>query len=285
MLEAKVAPSLLFPIATPQRDMTVGVNSADLLVGRVDLVLDLIERVELAKQYRFGLTRRRFEVDIDRKNIGVIGPDVVRFHEAGDQIRSFVGGEVSSSWVVLSAPFVADLAADTPEWRAPFSQPFRYPALSMLAELHLFLRRAEAGESALWAQEAMAELLPRLLDTGTTPWSAQNASPGQMRLAKEADAILYEDFQRVESLTAFAALLGVSASYLARSYRAAKGATLHSKVTRLRVAEALRRLADGATDLTGLAFELGYSSHSHFSAEFRRYVGRPPSEFRLRAQI
>jgi AraC-like DNA-binding protein len=35
-----------------------------------------------------------------------------------------------------------------------------------------------------------------------------------------------------------------------------------------------------ASDLTALAFDLGFSSHSHFSAAFRRAFGCTPSAFR-----
>ena len=43
---------------------------------------------------------------------------------------------------------------------------------------------------------------------------------------------------------------------------------------------ALERLAVGADDLTTLALELGFSSHSHFTDAFRREFGRPPSAAR-----
>jgi AraC-like DNA-binding protein len=33
-------------------------------------------------------------------------------------------------------------------------------------------------------------------------------------------------------------------------------------------------------DLTALGLDLGFSSHSHFSAAFRQAYGRTPSEFR-----
>ncbi|MFA6441419.1 MAG: helix-turn-helix domain-containing protein, partial [Sterolibacterium sp.] len=46
---------------------------------------------------------------------------------------------------------------------------------------------------------------------------------------------------------------------------------------------ALQRLADGADDLTALAIELGFSSHSHFAETFRREFGRTPSQVRSNA--
>ena len=38
--------------------------------------------------------------------------------------------------------------------------------------------------------------------------------------------------------------------------------------------------AEGTEDLTSLALDLGFSSHSHFSTAFRRQFGRPPSAMR-----
>jgi len=41
-----------------------------------------------------------------------------------------------------------------------------------------------------------------------------------------------------------------------------------------------QRLAEGNGDLTGLALELGFSSHSHLTDAFRHAFGVPPSEYR-----
>jgi AraC-like DNA-binding protein len=41
--------------------------------------------------------------------------------------------------------------------------------------------------------------------------------------------------------------------------------------------------AEGAEDITGLALDLGFSSHSHFTDVFRREFGSTPSEIRKRS--
>jgi AraC-like DNA-binding protein len=110
-------------------------------------------------------------------------------------------------------------------------------------------------------------------------------TPSQARLATNADMILSIRFADISSLCVLARELGVSPSYLARIYRRATGATLHGKIARLRLSHALARLAAGTSDLTALAIDLGYSSHSHFTAEFTRYIGQPPSAFRLASQV
>ncbi|MGH7124692.1 MAG: helix-turn-helix domain-containing protein [Stellaceae bacterium] len=45
------------------------------------------------------------------------------------------------------------------------------------------------------------------------------------------------------------------------------------------MARALDLLSD-YDDLTTLSMDLGFSSHSHFSAAFRQAYGRTPAEFR-----
>jgi AraC family transcriptional regulator len=48
---------------------------------------------------------------------------------------------------------------------------------------------------------------------------------------------------------------------------------------RLRLARSLD-LLNQYDDLTALALEVGFSSHSHFTAAFRRTYGRTPSAFK-----
>jgi AraC-like DNA-binding protein len=52
----------------------------------------------------------------------------------------------------------------------------------------------------------------------------------------------------------------------------------------LRLARALALLGDYG-DLTSLALELGFSSHSHFSATFKQVYGQTPSAFQRSARI
>jgi AraC-like DNA-binding protein len=68
--------------------------------------------------------------------------------------------------------------------------------------------------------------------------------------------------------------------HLARLFRIATGTSLHQYRLRLRIALALEALAEGAEDLAGLALDLGFSHHSHFTATFRRLVGATPAEIR-----
>jgi AraC-like DNA-binding protein len=74
--------------------------------------------------------------------------------------------------------------------------------------------------------------------------------------------------------------LGVSAFHFARVFRAETGLSVHQYLLRLRMAGALRQLSCYKTDLSRLALELGFSSHSHFTATFRKEFGVNPAHVR-----
>lgn len=68
--------------------------------------------------------------------------------------------------------------------------------------------------------------------------------------------------------------------HLARLFQQRTGIPVHRYLTLLRLRAALDQLAAGVDNLTALALELGFSSHSHFAAAFRREFGRTPSDVR-----
>jgi len=67
--------------------------------------------------------------------------------------------------------------------------------------------------------------------------------------------------------------------HLARAFRRSTGRSLHAHRTALRLALAVDRLAQGQQDLSALAAELGFASHSHFSATFKQHYDRTPAQF------
>ncbi|WP_159942023.1 helix-turn-helix transcriptional regulator [Nocardiopsis sp. FR6] len=102
------------------------------------------------------------------------------------------------------------------------------------------------------------------------------------RLARTAAAFVAEHHAEPipRLLDAAAAAAGCSPYHLARVFRSVQGVTLHGFRERLRVASALRALAEGADDLASLATSLGYASHSHLTGRLRRVTGSTPSAVR-----
>jgi len=91
--------------------------------------------------------------------------------------------------------------------------------------------------------------------------------------------VLASDFARRWTLADVAAAVGGSPVYLTQVFQQVEGLPLYRYQLRLRLARALNLLAQ-YDDLTALGLDLGFSSHSHFSAAFRDTYGRSPSEFR-----
>jgi AraC-like DNA-binding protein len=75
---------------------------------------------------------------------------------------------------------------------------------------------------------------------------------------------------------------GCSRFHLAHVFRRQERMPIHRYLVQLRLAIALDRIGDGQNDLAALAFELGFSSHSHFTEQFRRMYGVSPSVARKR---
>jgi len=81
------------------------------------------------------------------------------------------------------------------------------------------------------------------------------------------------------SLGQIASAAGASPAYLTDLFHRIEGIPIYRYQTRLRLARALSQLAH-ANDITQLALELGFSSHSHFSSAFRSRFGITPSRYR-----
>ena len=73
--------------------------------------------------------------------------------------------------------------------------------------------------------------------------------------------------------------VGVSGVYLTQQFSRVEGVPLYRYQLKLRLSRALLELPY-CEDITGLALDLGFSSHSHFTAAFRKAFGVTPSHYR-----
>ncbi|QND54994.1 helix-turn-helix transcriptional regulator (plasmid) [Phyllobacterium sp. 628] len=98
------------------------------------------------------------------------------------------------------------------------------------------------------------------------------------RLADRVKVLLASDLSRRWTLNEIAAEIGGSPVYLTQVFQQVEGIPLYRYHLRLRLARALD-LITHYDDLSALALELGFSSHSHFTAAFRQAYGRSPTAF------
>ena len=148
-------------------------------------------------------------------------------------------------------------------------------AQALVAVLRHSLRHNIAGP--LEAESLALTLAQRALGPRTT--HAAGASPGRQRLVDRVKLVLASDPARRWTLAEIAAEVRGSPVYLTQVFQQVEGLPLYRYQLRLRLARALDLLAQ-YDDLTALSLDLGFSSHSHFSAAFRQVYGRSPSEFR-----
>lgn len=141
----------------------------------------------------------------------------------------------------------------------------------MLAQ---FLRRAE---EPLEAEELGVTIMAECLTGGPSVGTIDQ------RCVRRAKAALHDCADGRLSLSQIASDLGVTSIYLTQCFKRSEGMPLYRYQTQLRLCRALERLPE-RDDITDLAFELGFSSHSHFTAAFRSQFGTTPSNYRSRTR-
>jgi AraC family transcriptional regulator len=104
------------------------------------------------------------------------------------------------------------------------------------------------------------------------------ATHARRRLVDRVKVLLASDLSRRWTLAQIAREIRGSPVYLTQVFQQVEGMPLYRYHLRLRLARALDLLAE-REDLSGLAQDLGFSSHSHFSAAFRQHYGISPTEF------
>jgi AraC family transcriptional regulator len=109
------------------------------------------------------------------------------------------------------------------------------------------------------------------------------ASRSRRRLADRVKILLASDLSRRWSLAEIATEIRGSPVYLTQVFQQTEGIPLYRYHLRLRLARALDLIAR-YDDLSALAADLGFSSHSHFAAAFRQAYGRSPTAFKQSAQ-
>jgi len=110
-----------------------------------------------------------------------------------------------------------------------------------------------------------------------------SSTHARRRLADRVKMLLAGDLSRRWTLAEIGAEIGGSPVYLTQVFKQVEGMPLYRYQLQLRLARALD-LLDTVDDLSTLAAELGFSSHSHFANAFRQAYGRSPTEFRQSAR-
>jgi AraC family transcriptional regulator len=115
--------------------------------------------------------------------------------------------------------------------------------------------------------------------SGVRP-SALTRRTRAMERVKEAIAIAPSNKWNVARL---AKLANLSPFHLCHVFRQMAGTSIYDYVLQERLAHALDAVLDGDDDLTSIALDAGFASHSHFTARFRGFFGLTPAALRRTA--
>jgi AraC-like DNA-binding protein len=155
-------------------------------------------------------------------------------------------------------------------------------AAPLILERQQLAHRLEHGlASALEAEERALALLGILAEEEPRARSRRGRSR-RAEIVEAAQVALAREPGRAWKLGELADEACCSPFYLARSFREAVGMPVHRYELRARLAAALDCVLDTRKDVTTIAFELGFSSHSHLTQVFRHAFGVTPSGLRKR---
>jgi AraC-like DNA-binding protein len=146
-------------------------------------------------------------------------------------------------------------------------------AQALVSLLRHGLTRAIA--EPLQAETLVLTLVRRALGERTS--RPPGSTHGRQRLVDRAKLAISSNPARRWKLAEIAAAVGVSPVYLTQCFQQVEGLPLYRYQLRCRLARALDLLHE-YDDLSALALDLGFSTHSHFTAAFRQLYGRTPAQ-------
>ncbi|HEX8361404.1 MAG TPA: AraC family transcriptional regulator [Longimicrobium sp.] len=193
-----------------------------------------------------------------------------------------------STAILLDAGLLRALAGEVDE-RASGQAELRFPAAAapVSAETsllhHALLGRVRTPEAtALEVEETALSLLRQLLrDARRGAGLREPRGSRDLRARELAEAVkhlLARRFSERLTLEEIGRGVGASPFHLSRIFSAEVGVPIHQYLVRLRLRLALELMSQRPRDLSWVALEAGFASHSHFTAAFRAEYGVPPSQ-------
>jgi AraC-like DNA-binding protein len=200
---------------------------------------------------------------------------------AGDQCEWFA---VSSDAIAETLSMHDASAIDRPLAPFPFTHGPSDPDSYLRQRLVFHHVTRETRPDRLFVEEAVLSILGEVTRLAFAHDPARSPSTpgrrGDVDVIEATRDVIARRFTENLSLIDVARDVDASVYHLARIFKARTGFSLHTYRNQLRLRSALERLRHRDTDLTDIALDLGFSSHSHFTDIFRRTFGKTPSAIR-----
>lgn len=185
----------------------------------------------------------------------------------------------------ISLRFGAELAPEQLDWSggrdSPASQGL-LPANAILLRNLLWRQLRDHHTDAIEIEARALDLLHLSLQSvrpDNTPMRLSTRMR-RMRAVERVKEVVAQAPADAWDVAQLAAIAHMSPFHLARAFRQITGTSLHDYVLRERLAHALDAVLERSVDLTTIALDAGFASHSHFTARFRRFFGATPDQVR-----
>jgi AraC family transcriptional regulator len=224
----------------------------------------------------------------------VADPNVVTIYNRGQRYerRPISADGDCCDWFAVSDELARDIVAAFDPRDAESDGVFRFESAHSTSWLYLYQRRvaraaAFGAGDLLGTEERVIRIVSSVMSLAYHRPPARfagRASAVRRRrdLAEGAKAELVRTMTVNRSVEDIAAALGVSPFHLCRVFRAQTGRTMHDYRTeaRLRIALDLIGAERSRRSLSAVAYQAGFSSHSHLVEVCRRYLGETPRAIR-----
>lgn len=165
---------------------------------------------------------------------------------------------------------------------AILDRPFRDPVLTQLGQAAAMALRDTDGENRYVAPllETMQQcLIDRYFTQDRTPdFSHCGGLVGFAQ--RKVEGYIQDHLSSDIAVDQLANLIGLSTGHFTRAFRSSYGVSPHQFIIEKRIARATAMLRQSSMSITEIAQATGFSSASHFGAQFRKRLGISPVAFR-----
>lgn len=146
----------------------------------------------------------------------------------------------------------------------------------------------QGAMSRIYLEGKTLELLTYSLSRFFEPecvWKRSSSfSDDEVRQIHRAKELIGQDLQNPPKLQELAAEVGLSHTKLSKYFREMFGTTIFGYLREMRLNRAKSLLDNGYMNVTEVAYEVGYSSLSHFAKSFKEFHGTLPGTYMRKAE-
>ena len=186
---------------------------------------------------------------------------------------------------LISVPGYQDLFLQTPPSKKQDIQRVTQISLNKLQEFEIqalteSMQKEIANQNAAWIPVATAyltQLIALLLRIYTDPTYPDSADRNNAALLVNYMEKNYKRNLTMQDLTELSAM---SESSVLRTFKRITGYPPFVFQMRLRIFAAINELTSTATDITRIAYDVGFNDSNYFSRMFKKFTGMSPSEYK-----